>query len=51
MLWIVRLMILLGAHAEDVRDLSEQFTPPGWQGNPWGPAAAAREPRVECPRS
>ena len=40
MLWILRWMILLGAHAQDVRDPSEQFVPPGWQGNPWGPAAA-----------
>ena len=40
MLWIVRWLILFGAHAQDVRDLSDRFAPPGWQGNPWGPAAA-----------
>ncbi len=40
MLWLVHLTILLGAHAQDLRDLSEQFAPPGWRGNPWGPAAA-----------
>jgi lysophospholipase L1-like esterase len=39
MLWIVRWMILFGAHAQDVRDLSDRFAPPGWQGNPWGPVA------------
>ena len=40
MLWILRWMIVLGAHAQDVRDPSDRFAPPGWQGNPWGPAAA-----------
>jgi hypothetical protein len=40
MLWILRWMILLGAHAQDVRDPSGRFAPPVWQGNPWGPAAA-----------
>ena len=39
MLWILRWLILFGAHAQDVRDLSDRFAPPGWQGNPWGPAA------------
>ena len=39
MLWIVRWLILFGAHAQDVRDPSDRFAPPGWQGNPWGPAA------------
>jgi hypothetical protein len=40
MLSILRWLILLGAHAQDVGDLSDRFAPPGWQGNPWGPAAA-----------
>lgn len=39
MLWILRWMILLGAHAQDVREPSERFVPPSWRGNPWGPAA------------
>ncbi|WP_406696165.1 GDSL-type esterase/lipase family protein [Singulisphaera sp. Ch08] len=39
MLWIVRWLVLFGAHAQDVSDLSDRFAPPGWQGNPWGPAA------------
>ena len=39
MLWVLRWLILFGAHAQDVRDLSDRFAPPGWQGNPWGPAA------------
>jgi hypothetical protein len=39
-------MIILGAHAHDVRDPSEQFVPPEWQGNPWSPAAVVA--RAEC---
>ena len=33
--WIV----IIAAHAEDVREPSDLFGPPGWRGNPWGPAA------------
>src|SRR4051794_29708793 len=39
MIWVLRWLILFGAHAQDVRDLSDRFAPPGWQGNPWGPVA------------
>src|SRR4051812_23434314 len=38
MLWFVRCLLLFAAHAQDVSDLSDQFAPPGWQGNFWGPA-------------
>lgn len=40
MFWILRWLIIFGAHSEAVRDPSDRFAPPGWQGNPWGPAAA-----------
>jgi Permuted papain-like amidase enzyme, YaeF/YiiX, C92 family len=36
---LVRWLIVFGAHAHDVGDLSNRFVQPGWQGNPWGPAA------------
>ena len=39
MLLILRWMILLATHAQDVRDPSAGFAPPGWHGNFWGPAA------------
>lgn len=39
MFWILRWFVIFSAHAQDVRDLSDRFAPPGWQGNPWGPAA------------
>ena len=38
MLWVARWIVLFGAHAYDVGDLSDHFAPPGWHGNPWGPA-------------
>jgi len=41
MLRIIRWMILLGVHAQGVRDPSDRCAPPGWRGNPWGPAAAS----------
>jgi hypothetical protein len=40
MISILRWLILLGTHAQNVGDLSDRFAPPGWRGNPWGPAAA-----------
>jgi hypothetical protein len=40
MLWIMRWLILLGAHAEVVRGPTDRLAPPGWPGNPYGPAAA-----------
>jgi hypothetical protein len=46
MLKLLYWAIILGAHAHDVRDPSEQFVPPDWQGNPWGPAAVVA--RAEC---
>jgi lysophospholipase L1-like esterase len=39
MLWLARWVLIFGAHAQDVGDLSQRFAPPGWQGNAWGPAA------------
>jgi hypothetical protein len=37
---IVRWLIVLGVHAQSVREPSDHFVPHGWRGNPWGPAAA-----------
>jgi hypothetical protein len=48
MQWILRWTLIIAAHAQDVREPSHQFVPPGWQGNPWGPAVtrARAEGRV-----
>src|SRR5689334_9230105 len=39
MLTIVYWIMIISAHARDVREPSDRLVPQGWQGNPWGPAA------------
>ena len=51
MSWILPRIILVAAHAQDVREPSDRFVPPRWRGKPWGPAAAPRGPRADSPRS
>ena len=43
MLRILCWIVIIAAHAEDVREPSDRFGPPGWRGNPWGPAASRRD--------
>ena len=49
MLRLLRWIIIIAAHAQDVREPSDRFAPPGWQGNPWGPAAACARAEGRLP--
>jgi hypothetical protein len=40
MLTLLYWITIISAHAQEVRQPSDRFVPTGWQGNPWGPAAA-----------
>ena len=42
-------IIIVAAHAQDVRDPSDRFVPPGWQGNPWGPAVTRARAEGQLP--
>ena len=39
MLPIYRLLLILMTHAHDGKEPTDRLVPPGWRGNPWGPAA------------
>jgi hypothetical protein len=49
MLWLMRWVLIVAAHAQDVRDPSDRFVPPGWQGNPWGPAVTRARAEGQVP--
>ena len=41
MLWFAAWMIALSTYERGAAELTDGMTPPGWTGNPWGPAATA----------
>ncbi|MBX6313482.1 MAG: hypothetical protein IRY99_11285 [Isosphaeraceae bacterium] len=49
MLRILSWFIVLAAHAHDAQEPTDKLVPPGWQGNPWGPAATRARARGEIP--
>jgi hypothetical protein len=40
-LWFAAWMIALSTYERGAAELTDGMTPPGWTGNPWGPAATA----------
>ncbi len=49
MAWLFCWMIALSAHARGAAEATDQMTPPGWAGNPWGPAATRARLAGELP--
>jgi hypothetical protein len=49
MLLIANWLILLATHAEEVRAPTDCLAPPGWTGNPWGPAATRARAEAQLP--
>src|SRR5437764_13934076 len=49
MLWILRCVLVVATHAHDGKEPTDRLVPPGWQGNPWGPAATRARESGELP--
>src|SRR5262249_32272961 len=49
MMWLYRSLLFLASHAHDGLEPTDRLVPPGWQGNPWGPAATRARETGELP--